>query len=96
MQIGQVRQKRNPIPGSCRAGQVRASCCCCCGAGLGNSIEGLTRVLEGFYVLDPTTPKQLILGPFMGKVCAEYNFLYIIFAADIVIQSPSLYPGMGF
>lgn len=31
----------------------------------------------------------------MGKVCAEYNFLYIIFAADIVIQPPSLYPGMG-
>ncbi|KAH8147493.1 uncharacterized protein LAJ45_08320 [Morchella importuna] len=37
----------------------------------GNSIEGLTRVLEGFYVLDPTTPKQLILGPFMGKVACQ-------------------------
>ncbi|KAG0638833.1 GAF domain-like protein [Tuber brumale] len=25
----------------------------------------------GFYVLDPTTSKQLILGPFMGKVACQ-------------------------
>ena len=30
-----------------------------------------TYIFLGFYVLDPTTPKQLILGPFHGKVACQ-------------------------
>jgi L-methionine (R)-S-oxide reductase len=40
----------------------------------GSSCSPLPRHLltsEGFYVLDPSTPDQLILGPFHGKVACQ-------------------------